>query len=358
MRTLSNRMKIIFGNVIFESLTALVFMNNRGLLIVTVLLWIFWFEVGAQFRESGVPDNPKGELSNPKVSQEARDLYARLLQFQAENKILSGQMWAPWGIDEIEYIYEVTGKYPAVRGHDLIHESSNAREIELLIDWYRRGGIPTLMWHWGAPSLGEGYEESKKTIDISKCFIEGTPENNAMWDDLERVADWLSVLRDANVPVLWRPMHEFDGKWFWYGKGGGDQFVQLWETMYNYFTEERGLNNLIWVLCHSGEIDTTYIPERKYFDIAGPDTYSKDSQEPLYEAIADIYGKDSLIPLHECGTIPDPDACLENNTMWSWWMLWHTMHLTKHDKENLRRIYHHPSVITLDDLKGTERERN
>lgn len=316
-----------------------------------LLLLLLTFKVWGQTNNSNIKEAIRSELSNPNASQEARKLYAALLKFHADKKILSGQMWAPWGIDEIEYIYKVTGKYPAIRGHDLIHEANNSREIELLIDWYRRGGIPTLMWHWGAPTKGEGYEQSKMTIDITKCFEKGTPEYKSMWDDLRRIADWLTVLRDANVPVLWRPMHEFDGKWFWYGKGGGELFVRLWETMYNYFTKERKLNNLIWVLCHSGEIDPNYSPDKKYFDIAGPDTYSKDAQEKLYHIVEAMHGKENLIPLHECGTLPDPDECLRNNTMWIWWMLWHTKHVSEHNKDELRRIYNHPAVITLEDIQ-------
>ncbi|MBQ2011315.1 MAG: hypothetical protein II206_00890, partial [Bacteroidaceae bacterium] len=121
------------------------------------------------------------KLSNPKASKEARKLYKTLQQFHAQGKTLSGQMWAPWGIDEIDFVYRETGKYPAVRGHDLIHDRSNKREIDLLIEWYRKGGIPTLMWHWGAPTKGEGYEQSKMTIDVAQCFVEGTPEHAAMW---------------------------------------------------------------------------------------------------------------------------------------------------------------------------------
>lgn len=325
-------------------------MLKRILYSTTFLLMLLNLQVSAlNVNES---PRPIEKLSNPKASKQAKKLYKKLLKYSADKKMLSGQMWAPWGgIDEIEYVHEVTGKYPAVRGHDLIHDGSNKRELELLIEWYRKGGIPTLMWHWGAPTKGEGYEQSKMRIDVEKCFIEGTPEYHAMWQDLRRVADWLTVLRDAKVPVLWRPMHEFDGKWFWYGKGGGELFVKLWVTMYEYFTEERGLNNLIWVLCHSGNIDDEYKVDRKYYDICGPDTYSKEEQKRLYREIERLYGKDIAIPLHECGTLPDPDECLRDNTVWLWWMLWHTSHLQEHDKDELKRIYHHPSVITLDELE-------
>ncbi len=265
-------------------------------------------------------------------------------------KYLSGQMWAPWGIDEIQTVYDITGKYPAVKGQDLIHEADNANEIQLAIEWGRKGGIPTIMWHWGAPTKGEGYEQSKMTIDIERCFQEGTEEYKAMWDDLERIANHLTVLRDANVPVLWRPMHEFDGNWFWYGKGTDEQFTRIWKTMFDYFTHERGLNNLIWVLCHSGEPRSTNNPGKEYYDLAGGDSYGGGIQDEMYKEVQSIHGDIVPIPFHECGAIPDPDLCKEKGIDWSWWMLWHTGHVTNHNKDEMRRIYNHDLVITLDEV--------
>lgn len=115
----------------------------------------------------------------PDASPEACALLDYLYSINGK-QVLSGQMWATWGSDEIEYVWKVTGKYPAVRGHDLIHEKANANEIALIKDWWNKGGIPTLMWHWGAPGKGEGYEQSKMTIDIDRCFEQGTVENKAM----------------------------------------------------------------------------------------------------------------------------------------------------------------------------------
>ena len=298
------------------------------------------------------------QLSNKKASPEARKLYKELMKYHADGKILSGQMWAPWGIDEIEYIFTTTGKYPAVRGHDLILENNNAREIELLIEWYRKGGIPTLMWHWGAPTKGEGYEHSKMKIDIKQCFVEGTPENKAMWEDLKRIAHWLKILHDAKVPVLWRPMHEFDGDWFWYGKGTGEDFCKLWRIVYNYYTHECGFDNLIWVLPHSTEFKASFNPGRDYYDIAGVDTYDQERQELLYREIEKEHGKENvLIPLHECGTLPNPDECVANGVMWSWWMLWHTTWATDHDKKELKRIYNHDAVLTFDELDRVKKSK-
>ena len=292
------------------------------------------------------------KLSNPDASPEARKLFKELLSYHRAGKILSGQMWSPWGFDEVEYIYELTGKYPAVRGHDLQIEANNAGEIELMIDWYKKGGIPTLMWHWGAPTKGEGYMQSKQTIDIKQCFVEGTPEHKAMWEDLKRIGRWLKQLHEARVPVLWRPMHEFDGRWFWYGRGEAEDFIRLWRTMYDYYTHEMGLNNLIWVLPHSGEFRAELNPGREYYDIAGADCYSNDRLVDLYSSVERAYGKSNiLIPLHECGYLPDPEECRAKGTLWSWWMLWHTDIIRDHDKDWIKKVYADPLILTLDELQ-------
>ena len=162
---------------------------------------------------------------SPNALPEARALLNFIYAMYGK-KTLSGQMSSPFGIDEISTIHEITGKYPAIRGQDYINERANNRENQLAIEWWKSGGIPTIMWHWGAPSKGEGYKQSKMEIDINQCFIPGTVEYVAMWSDLKRIADHLTMLRDAHVPVLWRPMHECDGNWFWYGKGGEEKLCQ------------------------------------------------------------------------------------------------------------------------------------
>lgn len=289
---------------------------------------------------------------SPNASPEAKALLDYLYG-QYGKKTLSGQMYAPWASkDETELMKQITGKHPAIRGQDLIHESANKNEIQQAIAWWKAGGIPTVMWHWGAPTLGEGYENSKGTIDVAKCFQEGSAENKAMWADLKRIADHLTVLRDAKVPVLWRPMHENDGGWFWYGKGGGANFVKLWRTMFDYFTKERKLDNLIWVMCHSGTPKADWNPGAAYVDIAGGDTYagSDDPQGGIFNTVNNIYGKTMPKTLHECGILPDPDKSFNQGTTWSWWMLWHTSFAENHNRDALKRIYNHDRIITRDEL--------
>jgi len=291
-------------------------------------------------------------LSTPNPSKEAKALYRYLLNIYGK-RTLSGQAWASWGYGELDYIKKKTGKLPAIRNMDFIHRSENAAEVKHAIDWWNSGGIPTIMWHWGGPGKGEGYQNSKKFVDIDKCFEEGTEEYENFWSELKNKANLLEEIRDANVPVLWRPYHELNGHWFWWGKQGPEKFKKLWITMYDYFVHERGLNNLIWVLCYTGSPEESWFPGDEYVDIVGADSYDG-CEEPhtgMYTRVKEIVQYHPMpLAYHECGVPPDPNLCLDKGAMWLWWMEWHTDHLKKIDVEYLNLLYHHELIITKDEV--------
>ena len=293
----------------------------------------------------------RDKLSTPNPSPEAVALYQYLNELKGK-KILSGQQDSPWGIDEFSYIQAETGKQPAIKGMDFIHQRDNENEVQKAIDWWKAGGIPTIMWHWGAPTKGDGYEPSKMKIDIDQCFIEGTPENKAFWDELKLKGDLLLKLKDARVPVLWRPFHELNGHWFWWGKQGPERFIKLWKTMYNYYVNERGLNHLIWVFCYTGSPEAAWYPGDEYVDIVGADVYDKGDkpQKEMYDKVKSISRDQFPIAYHECDIPPNPDQCLSQGVLWSWWMEWHTSHLTKIDKTYLKYVYNHELILTLDEI--------
>jgi hypothetical protein len=251
----------------------------------------------------------------------------------------------------LKYIYDVTGKQPAIRGMDFIDSAKNKKEVKYAKRWWRKGGIPTIMYHWGAPGIGNGYPNSKKFIDIDKCFELGTPEYKAFWAKMDETAKLLTKLKRAHIPVLWRPFHELNGNWFWWGKQGPEKFKRLWITMYNYYVNDKKLDNLIWVLCYTGKPDSTWYPGRKYVDIAGADTYDDNSPHlAMYNKVKTIVGDEMPIAFHETATPPDPDKTLQQGAQWSWWMVWHTGHIAKVDKEYLKHVYNHNQVITLDEV--------
>lgn len=294
----------------------------------------------------------KSNLINPNATREAIHLYDYINSVYGKG-ILSGQQESDWNAspdDEMNYIQEITGKLPAIRGLDYLNESFDA-VTKRAIDWSEKGGIVSICWHWGTPPDGIGYESSKGTIDLDKALTEGTVLHDGMIAQMDRVAKELKKLQSVGVPVLWRPLHEFDGAWFWWGKGGSESFIKLWCLMYDRFTNHHGLNNLIWVLGYSGEIEEGWYPGDQYVDIAGADTYNSGSHITLYDKVVNIVGPEMPIALHECGPIPNPGDLIKDMAKWIWFLTWHTIHIKEQNTSGyLNEVYKHPYVITLDKL--------
>ena len=318
--------------------------------------WAAATTAGAQTAAPALP--AKGELSNPKASPEARAMYAYLWSIYGK-KTLTGQQESIWRSDgprhELNIIEKASGKLPAVLGLDYIDPNDWSHLNDRATRWYKEeGGIPSICWHWGAPTIGTGYENSKKYFDMFKAFKHGTPENAAMIRDIVAVGDQLTVLRDRGVPVLWRPMHEFTGNWFWWGMSGPEPFKALWTFMYKYYTFERGLDNLIWVLGYTKDVQASYYPGRQYVDIAGADVYV-DDHGPLSEmfgAVKAVVGDSVPICLHENGPIPDP-ARLGPDADWLYFLTWHSEFISdgkRNSIEQIRQYFNSERYITKDEI--------
>lgn len=298
---------------------------------------------------------PTHGLSNPDATPEAIELYEYICSVYG-NGILSGQQESTWmGSEqyEFEYIYNNTGKYPAIRGLDYMNDDFkgvNRRAIE----WYERGGIVTICWHCGSDFSGSWTESMETTItDWNAALTEGTDEYNKLIAGMDKGAQALLELKEKNIPVLWRPFHEFDGAWFWWGKGGADNFQKLWQLMYDRYTNYWELDNLIWVLGYSGngKIYDRWYPGDEYVDIVGADSYTDGANDNLYEAVEKVVSEDTPICFHECGRIPTVDQLRLKDTDWVWFMTWHTEYITdKNNVSDLKSIYNDDYVITLDEL--------
>lgn len=301
---------------------------------------------------------PNRTLRNPNASSAARRLYA-YLGSQYGKKTLTGQQEQgsapPNPHGELDYLKRVTGKLPAILGLDYIDPRDNDAVNDRATAWARSGGIVTLCWHWGAPDIGTGYENSKKDFDVAAALKPGTPQNVAMMRDMTEVARLLNVLQDRGVPVLWRPFHEFSGDWFWWGKHGSNAFKALWALMYDQFTRVHGLDNLIWVLGWAGQnVDPTWYPGRATVDVAGADIYASDhgNLAPMFARVKAIVGDTLPICLHENGPVPDP-TLLGPGADWLWFMTWHTRWLTGADQntpDQLRRDFASKRYVSKDEL--------
>lgn len=292
------------------------------------------------------------KLSNPNATVEAQKLYDYLCSLPGVN-VLSGQQESTWMGSpdyEMNYIYEHTGKYPAIRGLDYMHDDFSGVN-QRAIKWWNEGGIVTIMWHTGCDFYGEWADAMEDTItDWDAVLTEGTEEHETFVAGMDKAAAALLELQEAGVPVIWRPFHEFDGKWFWWGKGGTARFIALWQLMYTRYTEHWGLNNLIWVLPYSGNgrAYSSWYPGDEYCDIVGADSYNGGVQNGLYVKVDSVCSTKPHC-FHECGTNPTAEEF--QTTPWIWFMTWHTSHLTdSNTTDALNELYNSDYVITKDEL--------
>ena len=197
-------------------------------------------------------------------------------------------------------IFDCTGVYPAILGEDLCgwnatkfssdYISNVQKAMNRLKDfWNTRQGIPHVTFHWPNPlTAGGNFADSQEHLTQSQwnnIVTPGTSEYNTMISELNWHLDYLKQLTDLNIPVLWRPLHEIDGGWFWWtNKDNPGQTAQLWRIVYNHITNVRGLHNLIWVwssteinpLQYGTAYRQDFYPGDQYADIIGVDLYNWD----------------------------------------------------------------------------------
>lgn len=203
----------------------------------------------------------------------------------------------------------------------------------------------------------ESYPEGT-TFDAANALTEGTWENQVWKDDMQTLTEYLTLLKNANIPVLWRPFHEASGKWFWWGKDA-DSFKKLWIAMFNEL-KEAGLDNLIWVWTSCGN-DNDWYPGDAYVDIVARDLYGEDDAKCAteYADLSATYGN-KIVTLGECGYSTYTNSQIATvskqwnaGAKWSWFMVWYndessqTYHSTQ---EWWQDAMSQPNIITRDQV--------
>lgn len=171
------------------------------------------------------------------------------------------------------------------------------------------------------------YEPKSTTFDLKNAVTEGTWEYNYVQYDLANISKYLLLLKEANIPVLWRPLHEASGGWFWWGTDA-ESFKKLWIMMFNYF-KEQGIDNLIWVWTSQIGDDTWY-PGDNYVDIVGCDLYGTTTDPAQsYTSLTNTYSH-KIVTLSECGWSDNSNDRIANistqinaGAKWSWFMPWY-----------------------------------
>ena len=364
---------------------------NAGENTVTVLPSWTWFaldyirvDLPSEDRLAMVMDFDR-ELSNPDASENTRKLWS----FLTENygtRVIVGQVSDRLSDPEMPAIQKATGTYPAVMGFDFMDYSPSRRAhgtkpdaSDRAFEWVEeKGGLLTFHWHWNVPEpylidQGKGNLESgqdwwsgfyetavdKSKFDLRKIMNGEDPEGyDLLMRDIDAVAGELKRFRDAGIPILWRPLHEASGAWFWWGAYGPEAYKKLYVTLYDRLTKDHGLNNLIWVWNCDG---ADWFPGEEYVDIvscdvAGTEDYGS-LQSRYYEKAEEMkeIGTMKLIAISETGWVPDIDAIARDQAWWSYIVTWRGMDtVNKTSPEQLAKMYADERVLTLEDAPRFE----
>ena len=319
---------------------------------------------------------PSNKLAIKNPSKKTQALFDYLLS-QRGKSILSGQ-YIYSDMNDINVIEEVTGKYPAIMGIDLIDYSPSRVEhgtrgtvIRKAKAWAKKNGIITCSWHWNAPKdlidedrpemrWYDGFRAKATTFNYVKGLQDKNSEEYAlMIRDIDVIAEQLKSLMDSDIPVLWRPLHEAAGGWFWWGAKGAEPYKKLYRYLHDQLTNEYGCHNLIWVW--NGQNPNWY-PGDEYVDIIGEDLYLDkhvySASAAKFSEILEYSGGKKMIALTENGVVFDIDNVIAAGTKWAWFNTWNKNYIIKNgafsdeytEAHILKKTYQSEYVITLDEL--------
>jgi mannan endo-1,4-beta-mannosidase len=250
---------------------------------------------------------------------------------------------------------------------DVTPEQMRDELVERAIANHRRGHIITLMWHCCLPQFGDcGPYESIWTMEKrpdratwAEITTPGTKLHGQWLTQVDRIAGYLARLRDAGVPVLWRPYHEMNGVWFWWcNHKGSEGFARLWRNLHERFTRHHRLDNLVWVWNTNAPRDrpgdeafayADFYPGAGTVDVLAADVYRRDYKQSHHDDLAAL-AKGKPIALGEVGELPD-SVILEQQPRWAWFMPWGCLVTRSNKPEQVKQLYACERVLSLGDVR-------
>ncbi len=293
----------------------------------------------------GTPGDYSSSLVTANPIASATAVYEYLLSIYGSKTVSGSMAQVAWNTDEADWVHQWTGKYPAMAFFDYIHLPYSPAnwidysDITPVSDWWNAGGLVGASWHWLVPT-SQGSSDytyaTDGTFDASDAVVSGTWENDVVEADLAKISEYLLLLQDAGIPVIWRPLHEAagntytynSGAWFWWGADGADAYKALWKYMFEYFNN-KGIRNLIWVwttqTSATSDADYDFYPGDDYVDIVGRDIYTNSSASDIasqYSTIAAMV-PNKMVALSELGDVAGIADQWEAGAQWLYYMPWY-----------------------------------
>jgi mannan endo-1,4-beta-mannosidase len=349
---------------------------NRTCMIILILSLMLSLPASGQDKQA--------EPVTPKASPEARALLAYFYALSGKH-FLSGQHNYPnTGERNSQFAANYIGKTPVVWSQDFGFakdgdtDSYLARPdiIKEAIRQHQQGHIITLCWHAVPPTAEEpvtfrplpGYDTAAlasvqgQLLDqqFEDVLTPGTALHKQWLKQVDAIASFLKQLQEANVPVLWRPYHEMNGDWFWWGGRyeGTYTTVALYKQLFDRMVKHHKLNNLIWLWSvdrpsQPGREFDRYYPGNDCLDILSLDVYGNDFSQSYYDGLMELSAGKPLV-LGEVGNPPAPEI-LDTQPNWAYWVVWAGM-VRGTSLEDYEKITSDPRYVFYEDqayLDGT-----
>lgn len=256
-----------------------------------------------------------------------------------------------------QQVKDMTGQYPGLWGGDLMFRAQDAANRQRVIDQakteWANGSLVALTWHACSPTgpstceFDGGVKTQITNAQFTQIVTGGTALNTTWRQRMAEVVPYLRQLKDAGVPVLFRPFHEMNETWNWWGgRSGANGGAKIFQQMRDYF-DSQGLDNLIWVWNVQDNPAggwANYYPGNSYVDVVSLDVWYKNYPSAAdYQQMQTIAGT-KPIAIAELGKAPDANL-LQSQTRWSYFMIWSEQLRGNNSNAEIQNAYFHPRVF-------------
>ncbi|MEU3463974.1 glycosyl hydrolase [Streptomyces sp. NPDC006733] len=282
------------------------------------------------------------------------------------NHIVSGQHNKEPATSPGQYtqqVHDITGQWPGLWGGDLMFNATDVANRQRVVDQakleWSHGSLVALTWHVCPPTQGSscafdgGVKSHITDAQFAQIVTGGTALNTAWKKRLDEAVPYLQQLKAAGVPVLFRPLHEMNEAWNWWGnRPGANGSARLYQITRDYLAGTKGLDNLIWVWNVQDNPAggwSNYYPGSQYVDVASLDAWYKNYPSAAdYQQLRNIAGT-KPIAIAEMGKVPT-DSLLQSQPQWAWFMLWSEQLRGSNTNAEIQTSYFLPRVLNQGEL--------
>jgi len=259
-------------------------------------------------------------------------------------------------------VKDITGVYPALWGGDFLFAASDVANRQRVVDQakteWKNGALVSLTWHVCPPTVGSSCSWNDVNANLtdaqwSQLTTNGTALNSAWKSRLDEVVPYLQQLKDAGVPAVFRPLHEMNEQWAWWGgRSGSAGSAKLYQITRDYLAGTKGMTNLIWawnVQDNPAGGLAGYYPGSSYVDVVTLDAWYKTFPSAAEYQTMQSIAAGKPIALGEVGKMPT-SAQLAAQPNWTWFMHWSEQLESANTQQAIKDTYANPRVLHQGDI--------